>query len=55
MEFNVIWKIDLDAESPLEAAQLALQMMRDERSTATVFTVVDSETKQVTQVDLLTD
>jgi hypothetical protein len=52
MEFHIVWTIDLDAESPIEAARLALKMMRDEHSTATVFTVVNSETKQVTQVDL---
>jgi hypothetical protein len=52
MEFHVIWKIDLEADSPLEAAELALKMMRDQNSTATVFTVVDSDTKQVTQVDV---
>jgi hypothetical protein len=36
-----MWEIDLDAESPREAAMRALAIMRRPDSTATVFTVID--------------
>lgn len=38
-EYRVTWTIDVDAESPREAAQEALRIQRKEDSTATVFEV----------------
>lgn len=38
-EYVVSWTIDIDAESPREAAQDALRIQRDAASTATVFCV----------------
>ena len=37
--YKVTWEIELDATSPREAAELALEIQRDPFSTATVFTV----------------
>lgn len=38
-EWRVSWDIDLEAESPEEAAKLALQIQRDPQSLATFFAV----------------
>ena len=51
-EYIVSWKINLDADSPQEAAQKALEIQRDPESIATVFKVVDLPTKTTTHVDL---
>jgi hypothetical protein len=40
-EYRVEWAVDLDADSPFEAAVAALQMQRDPDSTATTFYVCD--------------
>ena len=37
--YRVVWQIEIDAESPLDAARRALHMQRLTDSTATVFTV----------------
>ena len=37
---RVIWEIDIDAETPREAAEKALEIQRDVNSTATHFTVI---------------
>jgi flavin-binding protein dodecin len=41
--YRVIWIIDLDAESPEEAAKEALEIQREPGSTATVFEVTEWE------------
>lgn len=38
-EFRVAWEIDIDADSPEEAARKALEIQRDPNSIATVFAV----------------
>lgn len=38
-EYQVIWAIEVPAESPLEAAELALAIQRDPQSIATSFYV----------------
>jgi len=50
--YLVTWKIDIEADSPEEAAAQALITQRDPESAATVFTVVDMPTKTKTTVDL---
>jgi hypothetical protein len=37
--YNVIWEIDIDAETPKEAAQKARVIQHDANSTATIFSV----------------
>lgn len=37
--YHVTWEIDIDADSPREAAEKALAIQRDPYSTATVFTI----------------
>ena len=49
--YHVIWEIDLDAESPKAAAEMALEIHRSPESIATVFSVCD-EDGNLTQVDL---
>ena len=51
MMMRVIWEIDLDADSPREAAEKALAIHRSPESIATVFDVVD-KTGRKTTVDL---
>ena len=51
MEYNVTWTIDVDADSPEEAARAALEMQRRSDSWATHFEVQDSQ-GYVHEVDL---
>jgi len=46
MLYRIEWLIDIDAESPLDAAREALRIHRDPESTAVVFSVarLDDET-----------
>ena len=39
IHYKLTWHIDIEADSPLEAAQIALGIQRDPESIATVFTV----------------
>ena len=39
MMYRVIWTIDIEADSPQEAARKALKIQRNPKSTATVFEV----------------
>ena len=50
--YSVNWEIEVEAESPVEAARQALKIHRDQNSTATVFDVFDEE-GNCTRVDLL--
>lgn len=40
--YRVVWEIDIDADTPLEAAKEAISIQRDKGSEATCFYVVDS-------------
>ncbi len=42
MEYHIIWRIDVEAESFEEAIQIALQIQRDPNSIATLFEVRDA-------------
>jgi hypothetical protein len=37
--FHVVWEVDVEADTPLEAAREASSMMTDPESTAVVFSV----------------
>mgnify|MGYP006883087109 CR=1 FL=1 len=50
-EYLIKWKIDIEADSPYEAAALARQIQLDPDSTATVFDVFD-ENYNCEQIDL---
>lgn len=41
MHYRVEWRIDIEANSPREAAERALEIQRDPESTATIFDVAD--------------
>ena len=49
--YVVTWEIDVDAETPQDAARQAWELMRAEDSTANVFDVLD-EDGECTRVDL---
>ena len=53
-EYLVSWEINVDGNTPREAALAALEIMRDGNHNAVVFDVVDGE-GNVTRVDLLED
>ena len=49
--YRISWEIDIDADTPVEAARKALAVQRDPESIATVFDVTDERGKRV-RVDL---
>lgn len=51
-KYFVAWFIGEDAETPLEAAKLAFEHMRDPESIATVFEVLDVKTGESFNIDL---
>ena len=48
--YHITWQIDLEAETPIDAARKALEMIQEEDSIATVFRVKIQP--KVTRVDL---
>lgn len=53
MQYKVVWTIDIEANSPQEAAKQALLIQRDKGSEATAFEVKDPNTgKVIESVDL---
>ena len=50
--YHVQWCIDLAAESPRDAAEKALEIMRDQDSTATVFIVTKHDNGTPKTIDL---
>lgn len=54
MEYTVTWIIDIDADTPEEAAALALTIQKQQFSLATIFDVVSADGR-VTQVELTDD
>lgn len=51
-DYLVFWKIDMDVDTPQEAAARALITTRDPESTATVFEVRNKATGETVTVDL---
>ena len=43
MEYHVTWEIDIEADSPREAARCARELQLDQDSTATIFEVQSSD------------
>jgi hypothetical protein len=52
-EYRVVWKIDIEADSPRRAAEYARWIQKDPSSTATLFEVVDTEDDSTVEIDLL--
>jgi len=50
----VTWEIDIEASSPRRAAEKALEIQRDPKSTATVFKLFDSKGNDI-KIDLETE
>lgn len=51
-DYFVTWTINVDADSPEEAARVALTIQRDRLSDALCFTVRDTEREEETLIDL---
>jgi len=51
-EYLVEWKIDIDADNPVDAAKQARRIHLDPESTALVFQVTDTKTNEKVDVDL---
>jgi hypothetical protein len=52
--FRVVWEVDVDADTPLEAAREAFAMMTDPDSTAVVFSVTGpNDALDTVTIDLL--
>lgn len=51
-DYRVIWKIDIEADSALKAAQEALEIQRDKDSIATVFKVIEKRSCEEWEVNL---
>lgn len=50
--YLVTWQIDIEADTPREAARLALDVQRDHTSIALVFDVRQDGEDEATRVDL---
>lgn len=50
--YFVVWEIDIWAASPKRAAEQALAIQRDIRSSASCFRVVKPETGETVEIDL---
>ena len=51
MKYRVMWEIDIEADSPVDAAILAKQIQLDPASTANMFTITDMRCV-MTDIDL---
>lgn len=51
-DYRVVWTIELDADTPLDAAKKALQIQRDKKSIATQFDVTDLTAFEQSRFDL---
>jgi hypothetical protein len=51
MQYRVHWVVDIEADTPEEAAKLAQEMQHDPESTATFFSVED-EDGEVVDIEL---
>ena len=50
-DHRVIWEIDIEADSPEDAAKEALLIQRDQGSDATCFTVINKESNEKFEID----
>ena len=50
--YHVLWEIDIDADSPEDAAREALLIQRDPASSATVFGVTEEDSDLTVTVDI---
>lgn len=54
--YRVEWSIDLEAETPREAAEMAFQIMQKPGTTATVFDVAEFDSDgEAVRVDLMVE
>jgi hypothetical protein len=51
-QYRVTWDIELDADSPEDAARKALEIQRDPNSIATVFDVAGEDSVFIRRIDM---
>ena len=54
-EYRVVWEIDIESNTPLQAACRALQIQRNPESTATQFYVQERGSNERVSIDFLED
>lgn len=50
--YHVVWEIDVNAQSPREAAKEAQAIQQDKDSTATIFDVSEEGSDKTVRIDL---
>ena len=50
-DHRVVWEIDIEADTPEDAAKEALLIQRDQGSDATCFTVTDKKSGKAFEID----
>jgi len=53
--FKIVWEIEVNGENEIDAAQTALEIMRDKSSEAIAFTVTQLGTGEEVFVDLMSE
>jgi hypothetical protein len=53
--YRVMWEIDIDAQTPREAAEKAREIQIDLGSEAIIFIIIDEENNEHYVIDLLAD
>lgn len=51
-EYEVVWKFNIDADNPRDAAVLSQNMLRDDTETDWIYEVTDCNTKEIFTIDL---
>jgi hypothetical protein len=52
-EYKVMWEIDIEADTPTDAAIEAKNIQLDPKSTANTFIVADESKKEIYQLELV--
>ncbi len=55
MRYFITWEIDIEADTPMEAAKQAFAIHRNPDSIASIFDVIDNATGQNFRIDVLED
>ena len=51
-DYRVVWQIDIEADSPGEAAVIAKEIQLDIESEANFFDILDKESEEIYEVEL---
>jgi hypothetical protein len=50
--YHVVWEIDINAQSPRDAAKEAQAIQQDKDTVATVFDVTEEDSDKIVRIDL---